>query len=85
MPKKPLWWPGWEQPTGSRLNTWSPADRTVWEELGVTLLEQMCHQGQVLRFQRQPFPVCSLPPARCWRWAVSAVSASMCLLHHHRF
>lgn len=35
------------------LNTWFPVGGTVWLGLeGVTFLEEMCHWGQALRFQK---------------------------------
>ena len=48
---------------GSCLNTWSPVGGTVWERLGgVTLLKEVCHWGQALRFQRSYF----IPSVLLW-------------------
>lgn len=33
------------------LHTWSPISGTVWEGIDVSLLEEICHCGWVLRFQ----------------------------------
>lgn len=58
-----LWWFDWEWPPRLiYLNSCSPVGRTLWKRLGsLALLEEVCHQGQALEFQKPtPFPVSSL-------------------------
>ena len=39
------------QKTCTGLNSWSSVGRTDWEGLGgMAMLEEVCHQGQALRF-----------------------------------
>lgn len=56
-------WLEWEYPLPSLicLNVWSQDSRTSWEGLGgMAMLEEVCHHGQVLRFQSMPSLVSSL-------------------------
>lgn len=45
------------------LNVWSPVNGTIWEQLrSLSLLEEVCHWRQGLRFQKTPtIPSLSLP------------------------
>ena len=60
-------------------------DGTVWEGLGgVALMEELCHWGWALRFEKAPaIPNASLPPNVRARGELSAIPATMPLLHHH--
>lgn len=38
------------------MNAWVPGDGPIWEKLGgVALLEEICHWGQALMFQKAHF------------------------------
>ena len=62
------------------LNTWSLVGEIVWKELGgAVLLEEVCHWGWTLRFQKlTPFPVSCL----CLMFIDQDVSSQLLLQCH---
>lgn len=63
------------------LNACSLIGRTVWKGLrGIALLEDVCHWGQALGFQKpMQFPVSSLPLVYGTKFKLSATVPMPCL------